>query len=206
MTKAKSRIRELVRVDLREKYRHEFFGVFDGADCSAQHRFVPTLDDAVRMSFSSAPYKTQADFVIESLNGGEHWEPILADRAPPSDRGLFISKGRLMAVCGGLSFWRSFDGGLKWNHGEIINADETQMDGLGDPNNFSVIKITRGLYKDRIVCVGSYFTGQEGPDTELVGSTYTDDWGDTWHHSKLFGPPDPLPGIAEGFGEPAVVE
>jgi len=159
------------------------------------------------MSFTHPrPNVRQADLVIESDDGGKTWEEV-ADWSPPCERGLFTWGDRRLALFrAGIECWRSFDSGAHWLMDRVPHADEKQFDGLGTPNCFSAIMLTQGLYAGRIVIVSDYFLGQEGPGGQLIGSTWSDDWGSTWHCSKLFAAPDPLPGTPEGFGEPAVVE
>lgn len=199
-------LKELLRIDLREKYRDTLFSDWEGRDLSAQHRFIPAPQGVVRMSFTHpAPCPTRADRVIESFDGGEEWEEN-DGWSPPVDRGMFVHGERWMALRGGIQVWRTFGPGARWEMRDVRNADESLYEGLGVPNCFSAIMCTKGLNAGRILMVSSYFTGQEGPDCELISSTYSDDWGDTWHCSRLWGPPDPLPHVAEGFGEPAVVE
>ena len=145
-----------------------------------------------------------SDRVIESTDGGRTWAEI--DGWFPTARlGQFTDEGRHMVVSSGRHCMVS-DDGRHWTRREIINAEKTQYEELSAPNTFSATMLTKGHLRGRIVTVVSYFTGSEGPDCEIVGSTYSDDWGQTWKQSKLFAPPAPLPHIAEGFGEPAVVE
>jgi len=208
MAKAKRAIDELLRIDMRETYRHTFFADWEGLDLSAQHRFVPADDpDTVRMSFTHPhrPYPTQAQTVIDSHDGGETWE-YNREWHPPCDRGLFIAGRYRIALCGSCEAHISTDDGHHWTSRRIEGADEKHFDGLGEPQCFSAIMQRRGIHSGRIVQVASYFTGQEGPDGELVASNWTDDWGQTWNCGRLFAPPDPLPSGPEGFGEPAVVE
>ena len=201
-------LRELLRVDLRDKYRHEHFFEWEGADLSAQHRFVPAEEPGVvRMSFTrSRPHVLQAGRVLDSKDGGETWYEAEGWH-PPCERGLYaLGPLRLALYRGGRECWRSSDGGGQWMRSTVPHADEAHYAGLGPPNCFSAIMLTQGIYAGRIVMVASYFTGQEGPDFEPICSTYSDDWGQSWHCSRLFGPTEPLAHFAEGFGEPAVVE
>ena len=200
-------IKERLRINLRDEYRYLFFADWENRDLSAQHRFVPAPDGMVRMSFTHPmPNTRQADLVIQSSDGGETWE---ADEGyhPPCDRGLYVMGHlRLALFRAGTECWRSYDGGASWRMASVPHADEAHLDGLGKPNCFSAIMLHQGLYAGRIVMVSDYFLGQEGPGGQLIGATWSDDWGGSWHCSRLFGPPDPLPGTPEGFGEPAVVE
>ena len=208
MAKAKRTIDELLRIDLRERYRDTFFASWEGRDLSAQHRFVPADDpDTVRMSFTHPhrPYPKQAQCVIESRDGGRNWLTS-SGWHPPCDRGIFAAGSLRMALCGSVESWVSHDSGRHWKTMPISGADELHFDGLGEPQCFSAVQQMRGIHAGRIVMVASYFTGQEGPDGELMASTYSDDWGMTWQGSRLFAPADPLPPGPEGFGEPAVVE
>ena len=205
---AEKRPRELLRLDLRERYRHELFGSWEGRDLSAQHRFVPAADkDHVRMSFTiGRPHKQSADLVIESSDGGANWYRI-SGWHPPQDRGVFEWGWLRMALYrAGLEAWISQDYGQNWVWRAVPHAAQQQYDNLGAPNCFSAIMLRRGLFAGRIVMVSTYFTGLEGPDCELAGATYSDDWGGSWHCSRLFAPPYPLAHVAEGFGEPAVAE
>ena len=205
--KKRTGIRELLRVDMRDKYRWTFFSDWEYRDLSAQHRFVPADPGAVRMNFTHpGPHLHQAHRVIESTDGGETWETVPGWH-PPCDRGTFESGDVRMALSrASLEQWRSYDGGDHWKGNRAQHAEDLLYEGAGTPNCFSAIMIDQGLYAGRIVTVASYFLGQEGPDGELVASSYSDDWGATWHCSRLFGPPDPLPAGPEGFGEPAVVQ
>ena len=208
MAKRTTAITERVRIDMRDTYRDTFFRDWEYKDLSAQHRFVPAEHpDAVRMSFThpGRPYPTQADTVIDSYDGGETWEYNWGWH-PPCDRGIFIYGHRRMALCGGYEAHISRDGGQHWAVRRIEGANEKHFDGLGEPQCFSAIMQRRGIHAGRIVQVASYFTGQEGPDGELVASNYTDDWGLSWQCSRLFTAPDPMPTGPEGMGEPAVVE
>jgi len=199
-------IKELLRIDLREEYRDTFFADWEGRDLPAQHRFVPEPDGGVRMSFSRpGDMPNEAGLVIESGTGGNTWWEVEGWH-PPTSRGIFEWQGKRMAVWGGTEFMRSLDSGDSWERGRIRNAGDLIYDGLEDPNCFSAILITQGIYAGRIVLVSDFFLGQEGPDGEVLASTYTDDCGFTWKTSKVFGAPDPLPAGPEGFGEPAVVQ
>lgn len=111
-----------------------------------------------------------------------------------------------MAIMSGTECWVSADYCDNWTRRKIYNAGELLYEGLEAPNCFSAIMITKGNHAGRIVLVADYFLGQEGPDGEVLASTYSDDWGITWRCSKVFGAADPLPAGPEGFGEPAVVE
>ena len=197
MKKNKQTVEELVRVDLREQYGARLFSSWQGKDMPAQHWFCDSDDGSVILSFKGDP-------TIQSYDGGETWDLYAGRRAwPPSDRGIFQIGNNLLAMGSGRRFWRSGDGGLTWGGEHAIpGGDEFHFDGLGPPNCFSTIMTTAG----RIVIVADYFVGQHGPDTQLLCSVYSDDWGDTWQASRLFGPAEPLPKALEGFGEPAVVE
>ena len=206
MAKAKRAIDELLRIDMRETYRHTFFADWEGRDLSAQHRFVPARNGSVRMNFTHpSPEPTQAGLVIESFDGGQTWDDVTGFE-PPTERGIFWRGPLGMAIRGGVQCWVTEDYGSHWQRRKIDNAGELVYDGLGAPNCFSAIMLTRGIQAGRIVLVSDYFLGQEGPDGEVLASTYSDDWGVTWHSSKVFGAPDPLPSGPEGYGEPAVVE
>jgi len=201
--------KQLVHQDLREVYGDTLLAKWKGRDMAAMHRFVPAdTDDTVRMNLTMGgnPHSTQADVVIESYDGGENWQQI-DGWYPPCDRGIYSwGRLRMSIVKGGQECWRSYDDGQHWHRHKIDNANELHLKGLGAPNCFSAIMIRHGNYSGRIVMVADYFMGQEGPDGQLIGTTYSDDWGDTWHCSRMFAPPDPLPFGPEGFGEPAVVE
>ena len=201
-------MQELLRVDIREKYRDTFLKDWDGRNLPAQHRFIPCDDPGgVRLSFTrDGTIKGRADVVLDSFDGGETWTENVNVVLPPSSRGIFAYKNYRMAVWGGTDCWRSQDHGETWQHRKIYNAGELLYDGLEAPNCFSATMVTRGTYAGRIVLVSDFFLGQEGPDGEVLASTYSDDFGDTWHSSKVFAAPDPLPPGPEGFGEPAVVE
>ncbi len=200
---------ELLRFDIRDKYRDTFFAQFEGYNIHAMHRFVPADDpDAVRMNFTiRGGNSTRADLVIESTTGGEQWHEI-GGYHPPCNRGVtsVIPGVEIVIDQGGKGLWRSFDSGAHWERRRIDNAGELVYEGLGAANCFSAIMIRAGHNRGRIVLVSDYFLGQEGPGSQAIGSTYSDDLGDTWHCSKLFSPADPLPPAPEGFGEPAVVE
>ena len=197
---------ELLRIDVREKYRDGFFHEWEGMNIHAMHRFTPAPDPgAVRMTFirpvgASRPVAR----VIESTDGGGNWAE-LPGWHPPASYGIYEHRGRRMAILGGGDVYVSDDGNA-WSHRKVVNSENSQYEELSRPNMFSAIKMVTGHHAGRIVMVASYFTGQEGPDCEIVSSTYSDDWGVTWKNSRLFGPPIPLPHIAEGFGEPSVVE
>jgi len=203
-------IKELLRIDLREKYRDTYFNNWEGRDLSAHHRFVDMdREGIVRMVFAlPLPHKNRADLVIESCDGGETWEEYYGPKIyPPQSLGIFSRGKYQLALRGAEEFWRSFDGGYTWSAAHrVTTADDLMVDGLGLPNAFSAIMISSGTYAGRIVIVADHFLGQEGPDGQLIGSLYTDDWGESWHSSRLFFPHDPLPFGPEGFGEPAVVE
>lgn len=202
----RERIRERLRVDLRDEYYGSFFANWIGRDLSAQHRFIPSPHyNAVRLNFTHPQEQTEAGLVIESTDGGETWSEVPGWH-PPADRGLFQASKYQIAIQGGVRAWRSTDAGKHWQMHRIDNSEELQYDGLGAPNCFSAIMLTKGIWAPRIVMVSSYFLGQEGPDCEIISSTYSDDIGATWHTSRLFGPPRPLYHVAEGFGEPAVVQ
>lgn len=200
--------RELLRYDLREKYRHNYFYDWEGRDFPAQHRFVPAeKSDEVRLNFSWNSHGIkQARLVLDSDDGGENWHRV--DKwQPPQDRGIYeLGVLRMALARAGTVAWVSPDAGKRWYEFTVPHADEKLYAGLGSPNCFSAIMLRTGLYAGRIVMVASYFTGQEGPDCEIICSTYSDDWGASWHCSRLFGPPEPLSHHLEGFGEPAVVE
>ena len=197
---------ELLRIDIREKYRDGFFHEWEGVNLHSFHRFTPAPDPgAVRMTFIRPGDQLRpVARVIESVDGGENWEEIPGWH-PPAGLGIYEHKGHRMAVGGGCGVYVTDDGN-DWKYRAVINADTSQYEELSMPNTFCAIKMVKGHWAGRIVMVASYFTGQEGPDCEIVSSTYSDDWGSTWYGSRLFGPPPPLPHIAEGFGEPSVVE
>jgi len=200
-------MQELVRVDIREKYRDTLFKSWDGRNLPAQHRFIPGTDaGTVAMSFvHPGPLKTQAESVITSQDGGVTWAKIDVEM-PACNLGFFVFGEKYMSLQSGVECTCSEDGGSTWHSRKIEQAGELLYQGLEIPNSFSSIMVSRGIYAGRVVIVSSFFTGQEGPDGELLASAYTDDWGDTWHSSKLFTAPDPLPSGPEAFGEPAVVE
>jgi len=198
--------KELLRIDVREKYRDGFFREWEGENIHSFHRFTPAPDPgAVRMTFiRSIDTANPMARVIESTDGGENWAEIPGWH-PPAILGIYEHKGRRMAILGGTRVSVS-DDGIAWTDIKVPNAEITQYEELSVPNTFSAIKMVTGHRAGRIVMVASYFTGEEGPDCEIVSSTYSDNWGVTWHGSRLFAPPPPLPHIAEGFGEPSVVE
>ena len=200
-------MKELLRVDIREKYRDTLFKSWAGQNLPAQHRFIPSRNEkVVNMSFvHPGPLKSRAESVIESEDGGETWVEIDKD-LPACNLGFFVFGRKQMILQGGIQCSCTEDGGTTWHSRKIEQAGELLYTGLEIPNSFSAIMITRGIYAGRVVIVSSFFTGQEGPDGELLASAYTDDWGDTWQSSKLFTAPDPLPSGPEAFGEPAVVE
>lgn len=201
------RPRELLRVDLREEYRHLYFNGWEGRDLPAQHRFVPAPKGTVRMNFTTpAPHVRGADLVLDSEDGGANWHRAEGWH-PPQDRGIYeLGPLRMALHRAGTVAWVSHDAGRHWYERKVPHADEMLYAGLGTPNCFSAIMVESGNFSGRIVMVASYFTGLEGPDCEIMASTYSDDWGGSWHCSRLFGPTEPLAHSFEGFGEPAVVQ
>lgn len=203
---ATKRPAELLRFDMRERYRDTFLFDWEGRDLSAQHRFIPASKGDVRMNFTHPkPYQQEAGVTLASHDGGETWirEKIWY---PPIDRGIFQCGSNMVSIRGGIEIWRSADCCVTWTRHAIPSGDADHYDGLGAPNCFSAIMIQRGNNAGRIVTVADYFLGQEGPGSQAIASTYSDDFGLTWHTSRLFSPSDPLPPSPEGFGEPAVVE
>jgi len=204
----KRQIKEKLRIDIREKYRSSFFQKWEGRELNAHHRFVSLNDGSLIMYFSlPGKNKKQADLVIQSNDDGKTWN-YYTDLTtwPPSNLGIFRIGRYSIAIKGWESFWQSYDYERTWGPERPIPSSDKHFVGLGVPNCFSAIMIQKGTYAGRIVLVADHFLGQEGPDAQLIGSIYTDDFGDTWHSSPLFWPPDPLPKGPEGFGEPAVVE
>lgn len=201
---------ELTRVKLREKYGDTLFDLYTNRDLSAHHKFVDSDDpNEVLMSFTlPLPHRTRADIVLASYDGGETWYNYKGPKKfPPQSIGTFGLGKQYKISIWGMETWRTYDGGYTWTGPFPIRAgDELAVDGLGVPNAFSAIVVQTHNTAGRIVIVADYFLGQEGPDGQLVGSFYSDDWGNTWHTSRLFFPSDPLPFGPEGFGEPAVVE
>ncbi len=188
-------IKEKVRMDVRKKYAEDFLP-WVGKDCSAQHRFI-NLDDSVIMSFTGDP-------VLQSFDEGKTWQWHKSQfNWPREATSMYWVKGELLAFQGGYALWRSDNGGKTWGAKEEIRGPDEIFKGLGRPNIFSIIVTQRF---GTIVMVADCWLGQEGPDGQLLCSITSDDAGRTWKTSRLFGPPSPLPGGPEGFGEPAVVE
>jgi len=199
----------IFRIDLRDKYRHTLLSKWSGRDLSAQHRFIESDDDSVMMAFTlPEPFKTESDLVIESTDGGETWDYYRGPRHyPPHSLGIWRRGHFRIAIRGGDETFLSTDDGYTWGPARrILSADDLHFDGLGRPNTFSGIMIDGGSHDQRIVLVADYFMGQEGPDEQCIGAVFSDDWGITWHASRLTWPADPLPKGPEGFGEPAVVQ
>jgi len=194
--KQKTAIKELLRIDLREKYRDTLFRKWEGKDLSATI-IADALDyDSLILSFMGDP-------VIQSFDGGKNWDYYSGPRHWPKANMIMGSRDFLIAIQGGRTFQRSYDGGIRWGEELTIpSAQEVHFDRISKALCFSGILTRRG----RVVLANSYWTGQEGPDGELLSTTVSDDWGETWEVSRLFGPASPLPSGPEGFGEPAIVE
>jgi len=213
--KANPLIKEKLRVDLREKYSDTFFWQWRGRNLAAMHKLQSIEEDgeeSLVMAWvkdsraNTTSFPNMASVVIQSFDGGATWDHYEGSRTwPPCSRGIFKSPygEGLIAIHGQNYFARSFDNGKTWGpRHPIPSATEHHFDGLGIPNCFSVIMTTFG----RLVLVADYFLGQEGPDAQILDCTFSDDWGDTWESSRVFGPADPLPKAPGGFEEPAVVE
>ncbi len=206
MNRHKEKLVELLRYDMRGKYRDSFFAKWEGINMHAQRRFVPTTNaDDVRMVID-VPMSEDMGYVIDSHDGGNTWEGPGVPFPPACSGSFILSDGTIIAVQGGRWCWRSTDKGQHWKRLRITGSDDVQYDGIGGPNCQGAIKLVRRHLADRIVTASCYFTGEEGPDLLILSSSYSDDGGLTWKVSKLFRPPAHLAHCAEGFSEPAVVE
>ena len=192
---------ELLRIDLRKEYRHSLFGRWEGKDLSAT--IISATTDASYACDDSFILSFVGETVIQSCNGGHNWDYYRGPRHWPKANMIMEAGKNLIAINSGREFCRSYDGGITWGKKFIIpSAKDVHFDRLSGALCFSGILTRRG----RIVLANSYWTGQEGPDGELLSTTTSDDWGQTWEVSRLFGPAAPLPYGPEGFGEPAIVE
>lgn len=190
-------IKETTRFEFKSEYP-EYFERWKNKDLSAQHRLFSGREKRETILYIDKYLS------LVTFNGGVTWSVYEDTRSIPenSNLGIFRYKKQLLAVSGKI-LTRSYDLGRTWEIPEKIpSAVDVHNKSLLGPNAFSAIMTNRG----RIVIVADYWVGQEGPDTQLLCSTVSDDGGWTWQHSTLFGPAMPLPQGPEGFGEPAVVE
>jgi len=195
----KQLIKEKLRIDLREKYRHTFLGNWAGKNLSAQHRFCDSDDGSVILSFLGDP-------VIQSFDAGKTWDYYSGRRTWPfADQGIFRVGQLLMAIEGGREFFLSYDGGITWGpRQKIPSAGDMLFSGIGKirRNFFTTTMTTDG----QIIIAGDYSLGRPEIDGDAICTISSGNWGESWEFSRLFTPAEPLPKAPEGFGEPVVVE
>jgi len=188
-------IKEKVRFDFKERYP-EYFKEWRKKDLSAQHRLFNSHKEIILY--------LDKYLSLSSTDEGKNWEFYEGKTNIPENAnlGIFQFHNELIGLSG-KKLTRSYTFARTWESPEEIpSAVDIHSSSIIGPNCFSAIMTS----KKRIVLVSDYWVGQEGPDTQLLCSTISDDGGRTWQHSKLFGPSMPLPQGPEGFGEPAVVE
>jgi Neuraminidase (sialidase) len=99
---------------------------------------------------------------------------------------------------GGTYLWQSSNDGLTWTGGNVLTTPDSWA-----PMNQRVLLTTSGRL---IVPVEQIVSGSEGSGANNVGTIYSDNGGQSWTRSPIFGPPAGYPTAPEGIGEPAVVE
>ena len=97
----------------------------------------------------------------------------------------------------GTHLWRSTNEGPTWTGGDLLTTAASWA-----PMNQRVLVTSSG----RVIVPVEQLFGAEGPGANQVGTIYSDNGGQSWTRSPMFGPPPGYPTAPEGIGEPAVVE
>ena len=190
---AKQPIKEKLRIDLREKYKHSLLLDWQNKQLSAQKRFCPS-DDSLIMSFLGDP-------VIQSYDKGETWDYYQGQRSwPPDDHEVVDTS---LAIDNGKSIRRSRNGGRTWGPvQQIPKINDSHYSQIGRWNFCTTTITSNGL----ILSAGDYSLGRPDIDPDALCVLSSDDWGVSWKTSRLFSPADPLPKAPEGFAEPVIVD
>ena len=192
---AKQPIKEKLRIDLREKYRHSLFLKYEGQDLPAQRRFCDSNYNII-LYFDD-------DLVIESYDKGETWEFYKGNRTWPGEGFEIFDEGLLIAIRNGKEFRRSANAGLTWEPiQQIPKVSEKHYSQIGRRNFCTTTITSKGL----ILIAGDYSLGRPDIDPDVLCVLISDDGGMSWKTSRLFAPADPLPKAPEGFAEPVIVE
>ena len=194
---AKQPIKEKLRIDLREKYRHSLFLKYEGQDLPAQRRFCKSNYNII-LHFDD-------ELVIESYDKGKTWNFYKGNRTwLGNGYEILESDGRLIAIHNGKAFRRSHNSGLTWEPvQQIPSISDIHYSQIGGRHNFCLATITES---GKILIAGDYSLGRPDIDPDVICVLSSDDWGLSWKHSRLFSPADPLPKAPEGFAEPIIVE
>jgi heat shock protein HslJ len=149
------------------------------------------------------------DADIATKDGGKTWVRHTGTRLWPSGYfGPFAVGEELIAISEngytGALLRRSSDEGRTWSKDEPIPPalPTARFPKLRGPYFFSVTATSKG----RIIIPGDYLTGSEGTDPDILITHSSSDGGRTWQQSAVIEPPDPMPKVYEGFGEPAIAE
>lgn len=187
-------MKELTRIDLREKYS-EYFFLWRSRNLGAQHKFCPKQFGLV-LNFDGK-------LLLESTDGGKSWKPFDA-KLPPSNLGMFtypFDEDILIAFEDATKYYVSKNGGITWQGPRTIPTAEKQFSACKRPHCFSTL-CTPGGY---LVLASSYCLGVLEAEAEVLCCSVSDDWGASWKTGQLFWPPGNMPKAPEGFSEPAVV-